>query len=136
LLPIKSIGAPAYKGSTIFSENRLSDSGVKGTRRSRTPAASPRFGLDEPLSADLEETRYFPPRRVRCKGGLPFGHSAAAKKAKAIEWAKALAPILTKCQGTLVRQTAAGLDSRKVAIPTGAPWSVNTVIRVRERVGR
>jgi DNA invertase Pin-like site-specific DNA recombinase len=61
---------------------------------------------------------------------------AAANKASAIERAKALAPILGECQGMSARQIAVELNARKVATPTGAPWSAKTIIRVRERIGQ
>jgi DNA invertase Pin-like site-specific DNA recombinase len=59
---------------------------------------------------------------------------AAANRAGAIERAKALAPIFVECQGMSARQIAAELNKRKVATPTGAPWSAKTVIRARERL--
>jgi DNA invertase Pin-like site-specific DNA recombinase len=60
---------------------------------------------------------------------------AAANKAAAAERAKALAPVLAECEGMSARRTAAELNARQVATPTGAPWSAKTVLRVRERIG-
>lgn len=55
-------------------------------------------------------------------------------KAAAIERAKALAPIFAELEGKTAREIARILNERKVATPTGAPWSSKTVIRARDRL--
>jgi DNA invertase Pin-like site-specific DNA recombinase len=59
---------------------------------------------------------------------------AAANKAGAIERARAIGPALAELAGLSARAAAAELNTRKVATPTGAPWSAKTVIRARERL--
>jgi DNA invertase Pin-like site-specific DNA recombinase len=69
--------------------------------------------------------------------GVELGNAqlAADNHAAAVARAKSLKPILRELRDLSARATAAELNARKVATPTGAPWSAKTVIRVRERVG-
>jgi len=62
---------------------------------------------------------------------------APAYRAKAMERARQLAPVLTKMKtaGLSARQMAAQLTERGIATPTGARWHAQTVIRMIDRVG-
>ncbi len=68
--------------------------------------------------------------------GVVLGNPALAmaNKAAAVERAKALAPVLAEYAGMSAHQIAAKLNRRKIATPTGAPWSAKTVLRVRRRL--
>jgi DNA invertase Pin-like site-specific DNA recombinase len=68
--------------------------------------------------------------------GVVLGNAkqAAENKAAAIERVRALKPILTELSALSARATAAELNVRRIATPTGAPWSAMTVIRVRARL--
>lgn len=59
---------------------------------------------------------------------------AAINRKAAIERATALAPVLSELATRSARAAAAELNKRKIATPTGAPWSSKTVSRVRARV--
>jgi DNA invertase Pin-like site-specific DNA recombinase len=61
---------------------------------------------------------------------------APTYRAKAIERARQLAPVLTemKAAGLSARQIAAQLTERGIAMPTGARWHAQTVIRMIERL--
>jgi DNA invertase Pin-like site-specific DNA recombinase len=65
-------------------------------------------------------------------GGLNAG--GVAKRDAALERARALAPIFDELDGKSAREIARILNDRKVATPTGAPWSAVTVNRVRSRL--
>jgi DNA invertase Pin-like site-specific DNA recombinase len=65
-------------------------------------------------------------------GGLNAG--GIAKRDAALERARALAPIFDELDGKSAREIARILNDRKVATPTGAPWSAVTVNRVRSRL--
>ena len=65
-------------------------------------------------------------------GGLNAG--GVAKRDAALERARALAPIFNELDGKSAREIARILNHRKVATPTGAPWSAVTVNRVRSRL--
>ena len=67
------------------------------------------------------------------KLGGPRGQSEANRRAAA-ERAEALRPVFTKLAALSANKAAAELNARKVATPTGAPWSALTVIRVRARL--
>jgi DNA invertase Pin-like site-specific DNA recombinase len=62
------------------------------------------------------------------------GQSAANKRAAA-ERAEALRSVFAELAALSANAAAAELNARKVATPTGAPWSALTVIRVRARLG-
>jgi hypothetical protein len=53
---------------------------------------------------------------------------------RALERARAIAPVLSELGGMSARAAAAELNARQVETPSGAPWSAKTVIRVRERL--
>ena len=55
-------------------------------------------------------------------------------QARALERARAIAPILSELAGMSARSVAAELNARQVETPSGAPWSAKTVIRARERL--
>lgn len=59
---------------------------------------------------------------------------AADNRAKARARAVALRPVLHELRSLSARSIAAELNRRRVATPTGAPWSSKTVIRVQERL--
>jgi hypothetical protein len=59
---------------------------------------------------------------------------SAANKAAAAERAEALRPVFAELAGLSGHKAAAELNARKVATPTGSPWSPQTVIRVRARL--
>jgi DNA invertase Pin-like site-specific DNA recombinase len=64
-------------------------------------------------------------------GKKRFGeHNKKQAKARAFQ----LKPILLELAELSARQIAAELNRRKVATPTGAPWSAKTVIRVQARL--
>jgi DNA invertase Pin-like site-specific DNA recombinase len=65
-------------------------------------------------------------------GGLNAG--GVAKRDAALERARALAPIFDELDGKSAREIARILNDRRVATPTGAPWSAVTVNRVRSRL--
>jgi DNA invertase Pin-like site-specific DNA recombinase len=65
-------------------------------------------------------------------GGLNVG--GVAMRDAALERARALAPIFDELDGKSAREIARILNDRKVATPTGAPWSAVTVNRVRSRL--
>jgi len=58
-------------------------------------------------------------------GGLNAG--GVAKRDAALERARALPPIFDELDGKSAREIARILNDRKVATPTGAPWSAVTV---------
>jgi hypothetical protein len=45
-----------------------------------------------------------------------------------------LGPVFAGLAGQSARAIARELNTRKIATPTGAPWSARTVIRVQERL--
>jgi DNA invertase Pin-like site-specific DNA recombinase len=55
-------------------------------------------------------------------------HEAAVSRARAI------APVLADLAGLSAHAVAAELNARRVATPTGRPWSAKTVIRARDRL--
>jgi len=55
-------------------------------------------------------------------------------KAAALARAKALAPVFEELEGKSAHEIARVLNERKVATPTGKPWSAMTVIRARDRL--
>ena len=59
---------------------------------------------------------------------------AADNRAHANARAIVLKPVLHELRGLSARSIATELNRRKVATPTGAPWSAKTVIRVQERL--
>jgi DNA invertase Pin-like site-specific DNA recombinase len=74
--------------------------------------------------------------------GIRLGRNGAdllapANRAKAIERARQLAPILAelKCAGMSARQMAAELTARKIATASGGRWHAQTVLRMIDRVG-
>jgi DNA invertase Pin-like site-specific DNA recombinase len=67
------------------------------------------------------------------KLGGPRGQSEANKRA-AVERAEALRPLFAELAALSANAAAAELNARKVATPTGSPWSALTVIRVRARL--
>jgi curved DNA-binding protein CbpA len=52
----------------------------------------------------------------------------------ALERAKTLEPIFKELKGKSAREIARTLNERKIATPTGAPWSPVTVNRARQRL--
>jgi DNA invertase Pin-like site-specific DNA recombinase len=69
------------------------------------------------------------------KRGVQIGDDkfGEANKQAAANRAKSLAPILAELVDESAAEIARILNARKIATPTGAPWSAKTVIRVRER---
>jgi DNA invertase Pin-like site-specific DNA recombinase len=65
-------------------------------------------------------------------GGL--NAEGIARRDAALERAKALAPIFAELEGKSAREIARILNDRKIATPTGAPWSAMTVGRARQRL--
>jgi DNA invertase Pin-like site-specific DNA recombinase len=69
--------------------------------------------------------------------GVQLGNKAQANKnrADALARAKDLRPMIAELQAMFgsARAIAAELNTRKVATPTGRPWSAKTVLRVMER---
>jgi DNA invertase Pin-like site-specific DNA recombinase len=65
-------------------------------------------------------------------GGLRDAGRAA--KGAAIDRARALAPLFEELKDKSDREIARTLTERKIATPTGAPWSPVTVKRVRDRL--
>lgn len=68
--------------------------------------------------------------------GVTLGNAklAVENRAQADARAEALRPVLRELAGLSARGVAAELNRRRVATPTGAPWSAKTVIRVQERL--
>jgi len=68
--------------------------------------------------------------------GVRLGNAAlaAANRAAAADRAETLRPILAELAGLSARKAAAELNVRKVATPTGRPWSAKTVLRARARL--
>jgi len=64
-------------------------------------------------------------------GNANFGE---ANRNAAAERAEELREVLTELQNYSATRVARILNDRKIATPTGAPWSAKTVIRLRERV--
>jgi DNA invertase Pin-like site-specific DNA recombinase len=67
------------------------------------------------------------------KLGGPRGQSEANKRA-AVERAEVLRPVFAELAALSANAAAAELNARKVATPSGSPWSALTVIRVRARL--
>jgi len=74
--------------------------------------------------------------------GIRLGRNGAdllapANRAKAIERARRLAPVLAELRGTgmSARQMAAELTARKIATPSGGRWHAQTVLRMIDRAG-
>jgi DNA invertase Pin-like site-specific DNA recombinase len=67
------------------------------------------------------------------KLGGPRGQSEANKRA-AVERAEVLRPVFAELAPLSANAAAAELNARKVATPSGSPWSALTVIRVRARL--
>lgn len=69
--------------------------------------------------------------------GVKLGNQAQANKNRELAAARAkeLFPMIEELRGIFgsARAIAAELNTRKVATPTGRPWSAKTVIRVMER---
>ncbi len=65
-------------------------------------------------------------------GGL--NAKGIANRDAALERAKALAPIFAELEGKKLREVARILNERKIATPTGKPWSAMTLHRVRQRL--
>src|SRR5258705_12537970 len=65
-------------------------------------------------------------------GGL--NAKGIANRDEAMERAEQLRPILTELAGRSARATAAALNERKIATPTGGKWHAATVIRVQKRI--
>ena len=59
---------------------------------------------------------------------------AAANRAAAVQRARTLRPMMKELAGLSARAAASALNARKIATPTGAPWSYKTVQRVRSRL--
>jgi recombinase len=57
-----------------------------------------------------------------------------ANRDEAMERAEQLRPILAELTGRSARATAAALNERKIATPTGGRWHAATVIRVQKRI--
>jgi DNA invertase Pin-like site-specific DNA recombinase len=68
--------------------------------------------------------------------GVTLGNAAQAlaNKERAAQRAEELRAILTDLQNLSATRIARVLNDRKIATPTGAPWSAKTVIRVQERL--
>lgn len=68
--------------------------------------------------------------------GVRLGNQQAAdaNKAAARERAEVLRPVLAGLASLSATAIAAELNDRKIATPTGKPWSAKTVIRVQERL--
>jgi DNA invertase Pin-like site-specific DNA recombinase len=69
--------------------------------------------------------------------GVKLGGStwkSAENQQAAIERAKSLKPHLDDLAGMSLREQARELNERKIATPSGRPWSAVTVARVRERL--
>jgi hypothetical protein len=60
--------------------------------------------------------------------------NGTARRAVDLEIARAIAPFLSELGGMSARAAAAELNARHVETPSGAPWSAETVIRIRERL--
>jgi DNA invertase Pin-like site-specific DNA recombinase len=73
---------------------------------------------------------------LKAEGRKLGGHrgQSAANKAAATERAEALRPVFAELAALSANKAAAELNARKVATPTGSPWSALTVIRVRGRL--
>jgi DNA invertase Pin-like site-specific DNA recombinase len=67
-------------------------------------------------------------------GGPRLASINETRQADAAKRAQAIAPVLLDLGGLSARAAAAELNDRKVATPSGAPWSAKTVIRARERL--
>jgi DNA invertase Pin-like site-specific DNA recombinase len=67
--------------------------------------------------------------------GVQLGNQAQANKnrASALARAEQLRGVISEMLHMSSTAIAAELNARKIATPTGAPWSAKTVIRVRER---
>jgi DNA invertase Pin-like site-specific DNA recombinase len=68
--------------------------------------------------------------------GVQLGNAKQAgdNRTAAVERALALGPVFAGLAGQSARAIARELNARKIATPTGAPWSARTVIRVQERL--
>jgi DNA invertase Pin-like site-specific DNA recombinase len=69
--------------------------------------------------------------------GQKLGNAAqsAANKTAAAERAESLRSVFAELARLSAHKAAAELNARKVATPTGRPWSPQTIIRVRARLG-
>jgi DNA invertase Pin-like site-specific DNA recombinase len=68
-------------------------------------------------------------------GGPRLPEINETRRADALARVQAIAPILSELAGMSAHAAAAELNVRRVATPSGAPWSAKTVIRARERLG-
>lgn len=68
--------------------------------------------------------------------GVKLGNQAQADRCReqALARANELRPVFADVQNLSARRAARELNARKIATPTGAPWSDKTVTRVRERL--
>ena len=68
--------------------------------------------------------------------GVKLGNQAQAdrNRVNAEQRAQLMVPLFAELTGLSARAIAAELNARKIATPTGRPWSAKTVIRVRERL--
>jgi selenocysteine lyase/cysteine desulfurase len=57
-------------------------------------------------------------------------------KAAAKERAERLRPIVAELADKSTHEIARILNERKIATPTGRPWSATTVIRIRQRLAQ
>jgi DNA invertase Pin-like site-specific DNA recombinase len=73
---------------------------------------------------------------AKARGKKLGGHRAqsTANKTAAAERAEALRPLFAELAALSANKAATELNARKVATPTGRPWSALTVIRVRGRL--
>jgi DNA invertase Pin-like site-specific DNA recombinase len=122
---------------------------ISGLMAHKTPFIAAELGADaDPFMLHLyaalaEKERAMISRRTRDAlaakkaQGVKLGGLNArgiANRDEAMERAEQLRPILTELAGRSARATAAALNERKIATPTGGKWHAATVIRVQKRI--
>ena len=68
--------------------------------------------------------------------GVQLGNAdlAKANRGAALDRAETLRPVFAETAGMSAHKAADVLNSRRIATPTGRPWSAKTVLRVRARL--
>jgi DNA invertase Pin-like site-specific DNA recombinase len=92
--------------------------------------------LNEKVRRDIGERTKAALAAAKARGTKLGGLNAKgiANRDAALERAKALAPIFAELADKPTREIASILNERKIATPTGKPWSAMTVNRVRQRL--
>jgi DNA invertase Pin-like site-specific DNA recombinase len=67
-------------------------------------------------------------------GGPRLPELNEMRRADSVARARAIAPVIEELAGMSAHAAAAEMNARKIATPSGKPWSAKTVIRARKRL--